>query len=144
VQAKEPKTTHRSGGRLEDLRLAACVTADRTDSSILWAAKMEEIDSSKEAGSSTSAGTRLFKSSTVRVGLGVVVGAEVEAARADVDSGSNVIAPRGGGVLNLTVGFVYGLGRLRNKTLELGVDVEEATYASRFTCFSLTTRLPSS
>jgi hypothetical protein len=50
-----------------------------TDLSISCAAQMEEIDSSKEVGSSTSAGTRLFKSSTVRFG------SEVEVGRADVD-----------------------------------------------------------
>lgn len=81
---------HRSRGRLEDLCLAACVTADRTDSSIWWAAKMEGIDSSKEAGSSMSAGTRLFKNSTVRVWLGVGVGVEVGAGRVEVDPGSGV------------------------------------------------------
>ena len=98
---------HRSRGRLEDLRLAACVKADITDSSISCAAQMEEMDSSKEVGSSTSAGTRLFKSSTVRVG------SEVEGGRVDVDSGSNDKDPRrDGGVLNLTVGFAYGRGRL--------------------------------
>jgi hypothetical protein len=45
---------------------------------MLWAVKMEEIDSSKEVGSAMSAGTRLFRSSTVRVGLGVDVGVKIE------------------------------------------------------------------
>src|ERR1700716_3373999 len=78
VQEEELGIAHRSRGRLEGLCLAACVTAVRTDWSMLWAAKMEEIDSSKEAGSSTSAGTRLFKSSTVRVGFEVGIEDEVE------------------------------------------------------------------
>lgn len=65
-----------------------------------------------------SAGIRLFKSSTVRVGLGVDVGVEVEAGRVEVDPGSNGVARGGGGVLNLTPGFVYGLGRLVTKLLE--------------------------
>ena len=105
----------RPGGRLEDLRLAACITEDRVDSLMLWATKMEEINSSKEVGSLMSAGTRLFKTSTVRVGLGVGAGVEVKARRMDMDSGSGDIAQYGV-VLNLTVGFVYGLGRLRDET----------------------------
>ena len=62
---------HRSRGRIEDLRLVACVRADTTDLSTSCAAQMVEIDSSKEEGSSTSAGTRLFKSSMVIFGSGV-------------------------------------------------------------------------
>lgn len=58
---KRRENTHRSRGRLEDLRLVAWVTADTTDWSILCAAQMEEIDSSKEVGSSRSAGIKLFK-----------------------------------------------------------------------------------
>ena len=108
---RNKKFTHRSGGRLEDLRFAACVTADMTDSSISCAAQMEEIDSSKEPGSWTSAGTRLFKSSTVRVGL------ELEVGRVDVDSGSSEKDSLRDGVLNLTTGFVYGRGRLSDKAL---------------------------
>ena len=67
---------HRSRGRFEDLRLVACVTADMTDLSMSCAAQIEEIDSSKEEGSSTSAGIRLFKSSAVRFGLEVDTGVE--------------------------------------------------------------------
>ena len=74
--------THRSIGRLEGLRFAACIMADIDDLSTSCAAQMEEIDSSKAAGSSTSAGTRFFNSSTV--GFGLEVGAE----RMDVDSES--------------------------------------------------------
>lgn len=78
---------------------------------------MEDIDSSKESGSSTSAGTRFFRSSTVRVGLEVDVGVEVKAGRVDVNSWPNGVDARcGGGVSNLTVGFVYGRERLRNET----------------------------
>ena len=73
---------HRSGGRLEDLRLVAWVTADITDWSISCAAQIEEIDSSKEVGSSTSAGIRLFKRSTVRFE------SEAEVGWMDVDSDS--------------------------------------------------------
>jgi len=75
---------------------------------------MEDIESSKEAGSSTSAGTRLFKSSTERFGFGagVEVRFEVGVWRVDVDSGSSDTDARGGGVLNLTTGLVYGRGRL--------------------------------
>jgi hypothetical protein len=116
-QRTKLKVAHRSGGRLEGLRLAACITADSTDSSILWASKTEEIDSSKEVGSSMSAGTRFFKTSTMRVGLEVGVWVEVEAGRAGMGSRSVDIARRGG-VLNLTVGFVYGFGRLFAKLLE--------------------------
>ena len=54
-----------------------------TDLSISCAAQMEEIDSSKEVGSSISAGTSLFKSSAVRFG------AEVEVGRIDADSESS-------------------------------------------------------
>jgi hypothetical protein len=78
---------------------------------------MEEIDSSKEVGSSTSAGTRLFKSSTVRVGLEVDVEVKAGAGRVGVDSGSTDADARcDGGVLNLTVGFAYGRGRLCDET----------------------------
>jgi len=72
--------THRPRGRPEDLSLAACVTAEMTDLSISCAAQMAEIDSSKEAGSPTSAGTRFFKNSMVRFG------SEAEIGRVDVDS----------------------------------------------------------
>jgi hypothetical protein len=81
-----------------------------TDLSISCAAQMEEIDSSKELGSSMSAGIRLFKSSAVRVG------SEFEAGRTDVDSGPGGEDARyGEGVLNLTTGFVYGRGHLLNE-----------------------------
>lgn len=72
------------------------------DTSISCAAQMEEIDSSKELGSATSAGTRLFRSSTVNVGSELGVG------RVDVGSGSSEGDARCGGVLNLTAGFAYG------------------------------------
>lgn len=122
------KDAHRSRGRLENLRLAACVTADMTDSSMSWAAKMEDIESSKEAGSSTSAGTRLFKSSTARVwfGTGVEVKVETGVWRMDVDSGSSDTDARGGGVSNLTTGLAYGRGRLLDGTFsEPETDVGE-------------------
>jgi hypothetical protein len=51
------------------------------DLSMLFAAQMEEIDSLKELRSSMSTGTRVFKSSTVRVRL------ELEDGRTDVNSG---------------------------------------------------------
>jgi len=86
VWTRTENSTHRSRGRLEDLRLVACITADTTDLSILCAAQMEEIDSSKEEGSSTSAGIRFFKSSTVRFGSGDEV--EVRVGWLDVDPGS--------------------------------------------------------
>jgi len=100
-------TAHSSGGRLEDLSLAACVTAEMTDLSTLCAAQMAEIDSSKDVGSSTSAGTRLSNNSTVSFEL-------AEVGRVGVDSGSGGRdARRDEGVLNLTAGFVNGCGRLR-------------------------------
>ena len=69
------------------------------------AAQIEEIDSSKEVGSATSAGTRFFRSSMVRFGSEVEVGW--------VDSESDDGDPRrDGGVLNLTTCFAYGRGRL--------------------------------
>lgn len=74
---------------------------------MLCAAQMEEIDSSKELGSSMSAGIRVFKSSA---------GLELEDGRTDVDSGSRD-APLHGGGLNLTVGFVYGCGRVLDERL---------------------------
>ena len=43
------------------LRFTVCIIADIEDLSTSCAAQMEEIDSSKAAGSSTSAGTRSFK-----------------------------------------------------------------------------------
>ena len=61
---------------------AAYIIVDIDDLSTSCAAQMEEIDSSKVAGSSTSAGTRFFNSSTVRFGL------EVGAEWTDVDSES--------------------------------------------------------
>ena len=64
------------------LRFAACSIADIDDLSTSCAAQMEEMDSSKVVGSSTSAGTRFFNSSTVRFWL------EVGAGRMDVNSGS--------------------------------------------------------
>ena len=71
-----------------------------TDLSTSCAAQMEEIDSSKEEGSSTSAGTRFFKSSTVRFG------SEVGTGRVEVDSNSGDGDSRcDRGVLNLTAGF---------------------------------------
>lgn len=98
-----------------DPRFAACVTADMMDLSTSCAAQMEEIDSSKELGSSTSAGIRVFKSSAVGVEL------EFEDGRTDVDSGSGGRdVPRHGGELNLTVGFVYGRGRAPDGTFETG------------------------
>ena len=72
---------------------------------------MEEIDSSKELGSSTSAGIKLFKNSTVRVW------SEFEAGRVEVGSGSTERdARRDGEASNLTVGLVYGRGRLHDGT----------------------------
>jgi hypothetical protein len=103
-------SAHRSRGRLEDLRLVACIMADMEDLSTSCAAQMEEIDSSKEVGSSTSAGIRVFKSSTVRFGL------EVEVGWVDVDSESGNGDPWRDGVSNLTTGFAYGWGRLCDKT----------------------------
>lgn len=104
--------THRSRGRLRNLRLVACIMTDMTgDLSILCAAQMEEIDSSKEVGSSTIAEIRAFKSSILRFGL------EIEVGWVDVDSGSGSGDPwRSGGVSILTTGFTYGLGRLRDKS----------------------------
>jgi len=105
---------------------------------------MVEIDSSKEEGSSTSAGTKLLKSSIVMFGPGVGVG--VGAGRAGVDSRSGSgDACRDGGVLNLTTGFAYGRGRLCDKPLGMGnATGEGGTHASRFMCLTLTTILPSS
>ena len=104
--------TYCSRGQIEGLRLAACTTADTTDSSILCAAQMEEIDRSKEAGSSMSAGTRFFKSSIV------IVGSEVEVVGRAVNVGSgSTDAWRGGGVLNLIVVLVYGRGRLNEEAI---------------------------
>lgn len=78
---------------------------------------MEDINSSKESRSSKSAGTRFFRSSTVRVGLEVDVGVEVKAGRVDVNSWPNGVDVRcGRGVSNLTVGFVYGCECLRDET----------------------------
>ena len=103
---------HRSRGRLEDPRFIACVTADIADLSISCAAQIEDIDSSKGVGSSTSAGIRLFKSSTVRSGV------EVEVGWIEVGSDSgNGETWRDLGVLNLTAGFAYGRKRLRNEIL---------------------------
>ena len=131
VQAKrKKKNAHHSEGRLKDLLLAACITADRTDSSMLWAAKMEGIVSSKEVGSSTSAGIRLSKSSTVRFWLEVDVGVEVEAGWAGVGSGSSDIVRGDEGALNLAMGLSYGLGCLHDEVLELEFDVEEETHPS--------------
>ena len=71
------------------------------------AAQIEEIDSSKEVGSATSAGTRFFRSSMVRFG------SEVEVGCGWVGSESDDRDPRrDGGVLNLTTCFAYGRGRL--------------------------------
>lgn len=78
VQEEAKTIAHRSMGRL-DLRLASCVTADTADLSISCAAQMEASDSSKELGSLTSAGTRVFKSSTVGFG------SEFEVVRTDVE-----------------------------------------------------------
>lgn len=98
-------STHRSRGRLKDPRLFACIMADTADLSIFCAAQMEEIDSSKEEGSSTNAGIRAFKISMARFGLEV----EVEVGWIDVDSESGSRDPwRGGGVSNLTAGLAYG------------------------------------
>ena len=85
-----------------------------TDLSTSCAAQMEEIDSSKEEGSSMSAGTRLFKSSTVRFWseLGAGVGrVEVDSYSGDGDARCDK------GVLNLTAGFAYGRGRLYDKVI---------------------------
>ena len=110
------KIAHRSRGRLEDLCLVACVTADMTDLSMSCAAQMEEIDSSKEEGFSTSAGTRLFKSSIVRFGSEV----EVEVRWLNVGSESgNGDAWRDGGLVNLTTGLAYGRGRLGDEALRV-------------------------
>ena len=85
-----------------------------TDLSILCAAQMEEMDSSKEEGSSTSAGIKLFKNSMVEAEVDVEVGGiNVDP---DPESGDGVARPVGG-VLNLTVGFTYGRGRLRDRSL---------------------------
>jgi len=85
---------------------------DTADLSISCAAQMEEIDSSKEVGSSTSAGIRVFRSSTVGLGLEL----ELEIGWADVDSRSGNGDPwRDKGVSNLTTGLAYGRGRLRQK-----------------------------
>lgn len=47
----------------------------------------------------------------------VDVGVEVKAGRVDVNSWPNGVDARcGGGVSNLTVGFVYGRERLRDET----------------------------
>ena len=99
---------------------------------------MEDIESSKEAGFSTSAGTRLFKISIVRVGFGtgveVKVGTEVGAGvwRVDVDSGSSDTDVRGGGVSNLTTGLAYGRGRLLNGALRTRNRRRGETHVSRF------------
>lgn len=111
---------------------------------------MEDIKSLKEAGFSTSAGTRLFKISTARVwfgtGVEVKVEAEVEAGiwRVDVGSGSNDTDVRGGGVSNLTTGLTYGRGRLLDGVFRTRNRRRGETHVSRFRCFSLTTKLPSS
>ena len=107
---------------------------------------MEDIESSKEAGSSTSAGIRLFKSSTAMVGFGTEVEVRFEAGvwRMDVDSGSSDADARGGGVLNLTAGLVYGRGRLLDGAFRTRNRRRRETHVSRFRCFSLTTKLPSS
>lgn len=77
---RREKNAHRLRGRIEGLRRVACITVDMTDLSTSCAAQIEEIDSSKEVGSSTRAGIRLFKSSAVRFE------SEVEVGRLDVDS----------------------------------------------------------
>lgn len=129
------KATHRSMGR----RFTACVTADMADRSKSCAAQMEEIDSSKEFGLSRSAGTKVFKSSTVGVG------SEFKVGRTDVDSGSGGRdAPLREGESNLTVDFVYGRGRTLGGTLRTRNHIEKETHSSRFACLLLTTRLPSS
>lgn len=80
------------------------------------AAQMEEIDSSKEEGFSTSAGTRLFKSSIVRFGSEV----EVEVRWLNVGSESgNGDAWRDRGLVNLTTGLAYGRGRLGDEALRV-------------------------
>ena len=53
-----------------------CIKLDMTDLPTPCAAQMEEVDSSKEEGSSTSAGTSILKSSTVRPKSGVNVDVE--------------------------------------------------------------------
>jgi hypothetical protein len=107
---------HCSGGRLEDLRFAACIKVDMTVLSTLCAAQMEEIDSSKEEGSSTSAGTKFFKSSTVEAEVDVEVGGMDLGSK----SGNGVARDPVGGVSNLTAGFVYGRGRLCDGVLRTG------------------------
>ena len=110
------KITHHSRGRLKDLRLVACVTADMTDLSMLCAAQMEEINSSKEEGFLTSAGTRLFKSSTVRFGSEVEVKVRWLNVGSELGNGD---AWRDRGLVNLTTSLVYGRGRLGDETLRV-------------------------
>ena len=69
-----------------------------------WAAQIEEIDASKPAGSSTSAGIRFFRSSAV-------VSRSVEVIRSWLGPGDGD-GRREGGVENLTTGFWYRRGRL--------------------------------
>jgi len=103
--------THRSRGRTEDLRFAACVTADTTDSSMPCAAQIELIDasSSRSVGSPASAGISLLRSSAAVFGSGTGV------ARADSGSGGGDGRE---GAVNLTPGFVYGRERLCSVSLE--------------------------
>ena len=96
---------HRPRGLPEGLRLVACIMVDMADLSTLCAAQMEEIDSSKEVGSSMSAGTRALRSSTVRFGL------ELEVVIGWVDTNSG-FGDGGVGVSNLTTGLAYGWERL--------------------------------
>ena len=72
---------------------------------------MKEINSSREEGSSTSAGSTLLKISTLEPG------AEVEGMGVDLGSGCGVTG-RAVGVSNLTTGFTYGWERLRDKLSE--------------------------
>lgn len=76
-----------------------------TDLLMLCAVQMEEIDSSKEEGFSMSAGTRLFKSSTVRFGSEVEVKVRWLNVGSELGNGD---AWHDGGLVNLTTGLVYG------------------------------------
>ena len=129
--------THRLMGWLH-LRWTACVTVDMADWSISCAAQMEEIDSSKEFGSSMSTETKVLKSSTV--------GLEFKVGWTDAGSASgrrNTLLH--GGELNLTVGLVYGHGWTPlDRMLRTRNHIVEDTHLSWFACLTLTARLPSS
>lgn len=84
-----------------------------TDLSISCAAQIEDIEASKPAGSSTSAGTKLFRRSAVVFGPGAGV------ARTDPGPGDGD-GRREEGVVNLTPGLIYGcLSGVNLKTIQI-------------------------